>query len=74
MDYRRDFETAEEYQQRIARESLRDDQPGDGGVVPKQPERKVIARPGNYYARLAWENGDDDEYSNTMKARYGGEW
>ena len=31
-------------------------------------------KPGNYYARLAYEAGCEDEYSNRMKARYGGEW
>ena len=45
-----------------------------GGSMPGSPERKVIAKPGSHYARLAFENGDDDEYSNAMKRRYGGEW
>jgi hypothetical protein len=34
----------------------------------------VVAKPGSYYAKLALKHGNEDEYSNTMKARYGGEW
>ena len=31
-------------------------------------------RPGAYYARLAYKRGCEDEYSNRMAERYGGEW
>lgn len=41
---------------------------------PAPPKPPVIVKPGNYYARLAYEQGNEDEYSNRMKARYGGEW
>ena len=41
-------------------------------ATPKAPP--VVAKPGNYYARLALKNGNEDEYINAMKARYGGEW
>lgn len=74
-DFPRDFETVEEYRRRVARESLFDEPitvETDIGKLLEEP--KVIAKPGSYYARLAWERGQDDEYSNAMKRRYGGEW
>ena len=38
------------------------------------PKPTLVIKPGNHHARRAWELGMEDEYSNRMKARYGGEW
>jgi|LakMenE18May11ns_1017448.scaffolds.fasta_scaffold8625379_1 sugar phosphate isomerase/epimerase len=40
--------------------------------VPPKPQ--LVIKPGYQHARRAYELGMDDEYSNAMKARYGGEW
>lgn len=46
-----------------------------GKVLDQKPKAPpVVAKPGSYYAKLALKHGNEDEYSNTMKARYGGEW
>lgn len=74
-DFRRDFETEQEYRRRLsASVDTAQTFEADIGQVLEPPKRTVIVKPGNYYARLAYEQGDDDEYSNRMKARYGGEW
>lgn len=54
----------------------------DAGEVDEQPKAQprplpectVPVRPGSWYARQAFKEGCEDEYSNMMKARYGGEW
>lgn len=74
-NFRRDFETVEEYRIRLAREDQAE--PAPQVVEPKAAEPPAVTtpiKPGNYYARLAYEAGCEDEYSNRMKARYGGEW
>jgi hypothetical protein len=43
-----------------------------GKVLDAKPE--IVIKPGNHHALRAWEVGMEDEYSNRMKARYGGEW
>lgn len=40
----------------------------------KQPLPTLVIKPGHQHARRAYELGMEDEYSNAMKARYGGEW
>ena len=77
-NFRRDFETVEEYHKRLDAEAAERAtfEPDMGKVLEETqpPKPPVVVKPGNYYARRAWENGDEDEYSNRMKARYGGEW
>ena len=77
-NFRRDFESVEEYHKRLDAEAAERAtfEPDMGKVLeqPAQPKPPVIVKPGNYYARLAYEQGNEDEYSNRMKARYGGEW
>jgi hypothetical protein len=77
-NFRRDFETVEEYHARLDREAAERAtfEPDLGKVLEQTPKPKpeVIVKPGNYYARLALKDGNEDEYSNRMKARYGGEW
>jgi hypothetical protein len=44
-------------------------------LEPKTPPKpELVIKPGYQHARRAYELGMDDEYSNAMKARYGGEW
>jgi hypothetical protein len=45
-------------------------------VEPCRPTEPLTtpALPGNYYAGQAYKHGCEDEYSNQMKARFGGEW
>lgn len=43
-----------------------------GKVLDAKPE--IVIKPGYVHARRAYELGMDDEYSNRMKALYGGEW
>lgn len=43
-----------------------------GKVLDAKPD--IVIKPGYQHARRAYELGMDDEYSNAMKARYGGEW
>jgi sugar phosphate isomerase/epimerase len=44
-------------------------------LEPKTPTKpELVIKPGYQHARRAYELGMDDEYSNAMKARYGGEW
>lgn len=38
------------------------------------PTPKLVIKPGYQHARRAYELGMDDEYSNAMRNRYGGEW
>lgn len=75
-NYRRDFETVEEYHRRLDAEAAdRASFEPDLGKVLDQPKTPlVIVKPGNFYARLAFKNGNEDEYINRMRARYGGEW
>jgi len=35
---------------------------------------EITARPGSHYAAAARKVGMEDEYSNRMASRYGGEW
>ena len=48
-------------------------------VVPVEPCRPVKEcttpiKPGSANAAAAYREGSEDEYSNRMAARYGGEW
>ena len=74
--FRRDFETEQEYFKRLEREAQeRATFEGDiGQVLDKKTEPQIVIKPGNHHALRAFELGMEDEYSNRMKARYGGEW
>ena len=37
-------------------------------------EPEITVRPGSHYAAAARKVGQEDEYSNRMASRYGGEW
>ena len=42
--------------------------------IGKAIETPLVIKPGSQHAQAAYEAGREDEYSNRMKARYGGEW
>jgi hypothetical protein len=42
--------------------------------IGKAIETPLVIKPGSQHARAAAEAWREDEYSNRMKARYGGEW
>ena len=44
------------------------------GSVLEQPPADIVIKPGSHYANAAFKAGMEDEYSNLMKQRYGGEW
>jgi len=49
------------------------------GIKPIEPCRvsprlDFEAKPGGHNADRAYRNGSEDEYSNELNARYGGEW
>lgn len=48
--------------------------PDIGAAIDAKPLPEIVIKPGNQHARRAFELGMEDEYSNRMKARYGGEW
>jgi len=72
-DYRRDFESWEQYAKRLAAQS---DEPQDEtpATTPVQQLPPLTIKPGSQHARDAMRAGRDDEYSDRMRARYGGEW
>jgi len=37
-------------------------------------EPEITIRPGSHHAAAAFKVGQEDEYSNRMASRYGGEW
>ena len=45
-----------------------------GAAIDAKPLPEIVIKPGFQHARRAFELGMEDEYSNRMKARYGGEW
>lgn len=75
-EYRRDFETVEEYRNRLERDAQyrASFEPDMGKVLEQPPRPQIVIKPGYQHARRAYELGMEDEYSNRMKARFGGEW
>ena len=74
-DFRRDFETVEEAKARLARE----DEPlmveTDIATVLDDPMiPPLVIKPGRMNASRAYKRGREDEYSDRMRAKYGGEW
>jgi hypothetical protein len=74
-DFRRDFETVEEAKSRLARE----DEPlmveTDIATVLDDPMiPPLVIKPGRMNASRAYKRGREDEYSDRMRSKYGGEW
>jgi hypothetical protein len=75
--YRRDFETVEEARKRLAREDQAEPLmvETDIGKVLDEPARSpLVIKPGRMNASRAYKRGREDEYSDRMRAKYGGEW
>ena len=54
---------------------IREEQAAKATFVPVEKALDdIVIKPGSQHARAAYEAGREDEYSNRMKARYGGEW
>ena len=54
---------------------IREEQAGSARFVPvAKALEDIVIKPGSQHAQAAYEAGREDEYSNRMKARYGGEW
>lgn len=72
-DFRRDFETDEQYLKRIAGADEPQTVETDiGKVLDAKPE--IVIKPGSHHARNAMRLDADDEYSNRMRNRYGREF
>lgn len=73
--YRRDFETVEEAKERLAREAEPLMVETDIGKVLDEPARPpLVIKPGRMNASRAFRAGREDEYSDRMRSKYGGEW
>jgi len=46
----------------------------DLGSVLEQPPADIVIKPGSHNANSAFKAGREDEYSNRMKQKYGGEY
>lgn len=45
-----------------------------GSVLEPHQQADIVIKPGSQHARAAFAAGREDEYSNRMKQKYGGEW
>jgi hypothetical protein len=75
--FRRDFETVEEAKARLAREDQAEPLTveTDIGKVLDEPARPpLVIKPGRMNASRAFRAGREDEYSDRMRSRYGGDW
>jgi hypothetical protein len=75
--FRKDFETVEEMKARLAREDQAEPLTveTDLGQVLDEPARPpLVVKPGRHRAAAAYRVGREDEYSDRMRAKYGGEW
>ena len=75
--FRRDFETVEEAKARLAREDQAEPLTveTDLGKVLDEPARPpLVIKPGRMNASRAFRAGREDEYSDRMRSKYGGEW
>jgi hypothetical protein len=75
--FKRDFETEAEARARLAREDQADalTVETDIGKVLDEPAREsLVIKPGRMNASRAFRCGREDEYSDRMRSKYGGEW
>ena len=73
----RDFETVEEAKARLAREDQAEPLmvETDLGQVLEEPARPpLVIKPGRMNASRAFRAGREDEYSDRMRSKFGGEW
>jgi len=75
--FRKDFETVDEARQRLASQDQAEPLmvETDIGKVLEEPARPpLVIKPGRMNASRAFRAGREDEYSDRMRSRYGGEW
>lgn len=74
--FRRDFETVEEAKARLAREDQAEPLTveTDLGKVLDEQRPPLVIKPGRMNASAAYRAGREDEYSDRMRSKYGGEW
>jgi hypothetical protein len=75
--FRKDFETVEEARQRLASEDQAEPlmvETDIGSVLDGPAVPPLVIKPGNVNARAAYRAGREDEYSDRMRSRFGGEW
>ena len=74
--FRRDFETVEEAKARLAREDQAEPLTveTDLGKVLDEQRPPLVIKPGRMNASRAFRSGREDEYSDRMRSKYGGEW
>lgn len=73
--FRRDLETVEEAKARQQRDAEPLMVETDIGKVLDEPAREPLKiQPGHVHARAAYRANREDEYSDRMRSRYGGEW
>lgn len=75
--FRRDFETVEEAKARLAREDQAEPltvETDIGNVLDEPARPPLVIKPGRMNASMAYRRGREDEYSDRMRSKYGGEW
>jgi hypothetical protein len=75
--FRKDFETVEEAKARLAREDQAEPlmvETDMAKVLDGPAVTPLVIKPGNVNARAAYRAGREDEYSDRMRSRFGGEW
>ena len=76
--FKRDFETDSEARARLAREDQTEPlmvETDIGKVLDEAPPRPpLVVKPGRMNASRAFRRGREDEYSDRMRSKYGGEW
>ena len=72
--FARDFETVEEAAARLVREDQAEPLTveTDLGTVLEGPP--LVIQPGRIHASAAYRAGREDEYSDRMRSKFGGEW
>lgn len=73
-DYRRDFETAAEYRRRIWGDDRLTVETDIGKVLDQGDDQRLPVKPDSVRSVHRLSIDDQDEWSNRMKNRYGGEW
>ena len=75
--FRKDFETVEEMRARLAREDQAEPLTVETDMATVLDDPMVpplVIKPGRMNASRAYKRGRENEYSDRMRAKYGGEW
>jgi hypothetical protein len=73
----RDFETVEEARNRLATEDQAEPLTAETDIVTVLEDPMIpplVIKPGRMNASRAYKRGREDEYSDRMRGKYGGEW